>query len=109
MLQFYLPRSLIGIVLAGLTVAPPAAAAEPVSWSSCERDADCVVVRSICPNFYWAVHWRFTLDNAARNAVDSGDDGMCAPSFQPRPPSARCVQGQCTLPPNQTGLISSKN
>lgn len=102
--QRYLPGALIGLVLIGFFIARPAIAEEPSTWSSCERDTDCVVVRSVCPNFYWAVHWRFTLDNAARNAVDSGDDGMCAPSFQPRPHSARCVQGQCTLPPNQAGL-----
>ena len=102
--QRHLRRALIAIVLAGIGVASPVAATEPASWSSCEQDTDCLVVRSICPNFYWAVHWQFSLANAARNADEGQNDGSCAPSFQPRPQSARCVQGQCTLPPNQAGL-----
>lgn len=104
MYQRHLRRALIAIVLTGIDVAPPAAAADPASWTSCEQDADCLVVRSICPNFYWAVHWQFSLANAARNADEGQNDGTCAPSFQPRPTVARCVQGQCTLPPNQAGL-----
>ncbi len=105
--QRYLSRALITITLAGVLATRPVEAAEIASWSSCERDADCLVVRSICPNFYWAVHWEFSFANAARNAEAGEGDGMCAPSFQARPQSAHCVQGQCTLPPNQAGLPSN--
>ncbi len=109
MRQRHLHGALIGLALSIFALIPPATAAEPASWSSCERDADCLVVRSICPNFYWAVHWQFSFANAARNA-DAGDgDGMCAPSFQARPSAAQCVQGQCTLPPNQAGLPAAQN
>ncbi len=89
-------------VLAALSVTPVRAAdlVPSQDWTLCQSDSDCVVVGSICPNFYWAVHRDYVFANAARNAeLRGGAD--CAPSFQPRPNAASCQNNHCQIPLNQ--------
>jgi hypothetical protein len=91
---------LLRFLIAGLLcVTGPAFAAEE-SWSSCQADADCVVVGSVCPNFYWAINRAYIFENAARNAAERGNLD-CAVSFQSRPERATCQAGQCHIPPNK--------
>ena len=89
----------LGLFFAVLLLGQPVGAADD-SWTSCQADADCVVVGSVCPNFYWAIHRDYVFENAARNAADRGRID-CAPSFQSRPRRATCQKGQCQLPLNQ--------
>jgi len=76
------------------------AAVEPQSWTVCQTAQDCVVVGSLCPNFYWAINRQFVFANAARNAEQAGALD-CSISFQSRPKAAQCIVGQCVIPPNQ--------
>lgn len=98
-------RALIALIAIGLAM-PVLAAEVPVEtdntgdWTSCRRDNECVVVGSICPNFYWAIHRDFVFANAARNSELRGT-ADCAASFQPRPQQATCQQGHCQIPLNQ--------
>lgn len=89
----------LGFLLAALLLSQAVAAADD-SWTHCQVDADCVVVGSVCPNFYWAIHRDYVFENAARNAADR-DRIDCVPSFQSRPRRATCQKGQCQLPLNQ--------
>lgn len=82
-----------------LCLSAPAYAADE-SWTSCQTEHDCIVVGSICPNFYWAINRVFVFDNAARNASERGNLD-CAVSFQSRPKRATCQQGQCQIPLNK--------
>lgn len=88
------------IFIVGLLFVTAPALATEESWASCQVDADCVVVGSICPNFYWAINRAYVFENAARNAAERGNLD-CAPSFQARPKRATCVQGQCSMPQNK--------
>lgn len=87
------------VCLAVLCGSLPAFAADD-SWTSCKTDADCVVVGSVCPNFYWAINRAYVFENAARNASERGTVD-CAASFQSRPQSAACKEGQCQAPQNK--------
>ena len=76
------------------------AAVEPQGWTACQTARECVVVGSLCPNFYWAINRQFVFANAARKAEQAG--GLdCGVSFQSRPKAAQCIAGQCVIPPNQ--------
>lgn len=96
MLRFFI----VAFILfpAALQASDPAAQAD---WTSCQSDADCVVVGSICPHFYWAINRKFIFANTARNAGQR--QGMdCAVSFQARPTRPQCNNKLCTIPLNRT-------
>ncbi|MBP7252613.1 MAG: hypothetical protein KBA75_03905 [Alphaproteobacteria bacterium] len=90
----------IGVSILGLLLFTAPVFAVDESWTSCQVDADCVVVGSICPNFYWAINRAYVFENAARNATERGNLD-CAPSIQARPKRATCMQGQCSVPQNK--------
>ncbi len=89
-----------GVVIAGLILVTFPVHAVEDSWTSCRVDKDCIVVGSICPNFYWAINRTMVFENAARNASERGNVD-CAVSFQTRPKHATCLQGQCHIPLNK--------
>lgn len=96
-----MPAALKRLTCLLVLLAASPARAEFEDWASCRTDADCMIVGSICPNFYWAINRHYVFANAARNALERGGTD-CAVSFQPRPEAVACRENRCTMPLNQT-------
>ncbi len=91
-------RMFLGLVLMMLWGADAQAATEQIvrgpQWRICHADSDCVVVKSMCPNTYWAINKKYIWQNSRSNE-HLRDVVTCTGKAEKVPESVACEGGIC--------------
>lgn len=80
------------------TAASKTLAIQQSAWLACAVDDDCVVVASVCPDFYWSVNAKYAAASMAQNDQLAAAVTCGPPPNNIRPLRPHCLAGQCVLP-----------